>query len=914
VMLLLWVFNSGWAQGWSVSGKIVDRNGVPLPYATAVLLDPADSTLIYYSVSDTDGTFSIKATNAGVYLMQVAFIGYRTAYRTVSIPQDAKSPFLFAMEEKRQQLDAVEIVGEAVPLLINGDTIEYKRAAYKLQEGAVVEDLLRKLPGVEVDRAGNVKAMGEDVQQVYVDGKEFFGRDPKIATKNLPADAVDKVQVYDKKSDDAEFTGVDDGSREKSLNIVMDEKMKNILFGTVSGGGGIPSVYGGNLKAFYHTEKLNIAALGNINNINKPGFSLGDYMSFTGGGLSMMGESGSFSISTSDNMPVNFGQPVYGLNTSGAGGVNFSYSTDKYNRVSLSYMTNFVQRILMEERYARNYTDSRTFEDYSASDRFRADTAHILNFSLKRRPDTTTRFSLDIGANTNAGGSESSGTGESFSDGVPVNELIAERLGVNRKAGINGNGSLTEILVPGRSILKLNAGGRYYKDFNLDEMRQATGYFNPGYTDNFHQYQSNDMADARFSGRAVFIQKVGRILFLEPGFSFNGTLSSLTRKQGVGGQEEMPVDSLSPAAEQSFYTYTPYLGMRMNSEKNKLNIRLKYQLLSLRTLLNDQDLSDDLYGYLLPLVSFEHKFSTGRRVTLNYDGSINEPSLFQRIPQVNTLDPLYRVTGNPDLEPEYLHSFNAHLFIFDQFSFTSLFAGFRTTYTSNKISMSRTIDDQFQQTIVPVNVDYGWDMNGSVDFSTPVRKLGIKIRLSVQETYSQGLSLVNETENEFVSMTHDVILSVDNRVKKKWDLKTGAGFRLTDSKFSLRDDLDDRYYDLNWFGEITYTPTSWLDMEFTADIMNYNQESFTESILIPYLKSAINFHVPPSGRASFSLTVNDILNRDRGIQRISELNYLSEVRRNILGRYGMLIFTYRLNKSEKQGNNVEIEVHGGRRR
>lgn len=902
------------AQGNAVHGNIFDTGGDPLAYATAVLLNPADSTLLSYAISDERGAFRIPSVSQGEYLLQVAFMGYETLYRRVSVPADTKSPFVIAMEALQMQLGEVEIVGEAVPILINGDTVEYKRAAYKLQEGAVVEDLLRKLPGVEVDRTGNIRAMGEDVQQVYVDGKEFFGKDPKMATKNIPAEAVDKVQMFDKKSDDADFTGVDDGSREKSLNIVMEEDMKHMLFGDVSAGGGMPSVYQGRTKAFYHTEKLNFAALGNLNNINEPGFSFSDYMNFRGGSLTLMTGSGPPPIGGSGSFPVNFGQTVYGENTSGTGGVNISHGRDKFNMLYINYMGNFVLRMLEEERNSRNYTSQAVFEKQSSYGENKADTVHIVNFGLKRRPDSMTSFSANFSADINAGGFESAGSGASRSGGKTINERVSEAMNATAKKGISGNTAFTRILDPGKTILKLNGNGSFARSFNMNQVLHTTSFFEPFSLLTNQQYQSNAIDRSGYGASTVLIQKVGKYTFLEPGVTVGGNFSTLTREQGATGLEESPVDSLSPAARHKFLFWAPILGIRINNDDNKFNFRIKYQFSQLATTINDNDHASSIYRYLLPLMNYEHIFSTGRRLNISYEASMIEPELLQRIPLINTLDPLYQVKGNPQLEPEYRHSFNAHLFIFDQFSFTSLFAGFRAAYTTNSISMSRTINDQFVQTIIPVNVDQGLTMGGSVDFSTPIRRLGVKVRLRLDESFSKGLSLVNDTENAFTSVMHDVMLSFENRMKKQWDLKTGAGLRLTDSKYSLQDDLNDVYYDLNWFGEATYTPTEFINFTLIADVINYNQRSFSESVMIPYLKGEINFYIPPSRRSSLKLSVNDILNRDRGIQRISELNYLAEVRRNILGRYAMLTFSYKLNKAEKQDNNIEIEVNSGRRR
>jgi len=213
VVLLLLISSSLFAQQNSLKGNVMDDKGQPLPYVTAALLHPNDSTLAFFGISNADGNFEIKGLSAGNYLLQLAYIGFKTKFLSLQFPfQNTNDLGTIVMESSPVNLNGVEVKAERIPLQLNGDTIEYNAGAYKTQPDATAEDLLKKLPGVEVDQSGNIKAQGEAVNQVLVDGKEFFSDDPKVATKNLPADAINKVQVFDKKSDEADFTGIDDGS------------------------------------------------------------------------------------------------------------------------------------------------------------------------------------------------------------------------------------------------------------------------------------------------------------------------------------------------------------------------------------------------------------------------------------------------------------------------------------------------------------------------------------------------------------------------------------------------------------------------------------------------------------------------------------------------------------------------------
>jgi len=291
---------------------------------------------------------------------------------------------------------------------------------------------------------------------------------------------------------------------------------------------------------------------------------------------------------------------------------------------------------------------------------------------------------------------------------------------------------------------------------------------------------------------------------------------------------------------------------------------------------------------------------------------MNLPVLDQLLPVVNSINPLVRVSGNPDLEPEYSHNLSGGWLFFDQFSMTSIFASLGMDYTTNKINWARTIDENLVQYIQPVNVDYGMNFRAAMDFSRPIRKLGIKVHLNLQENIDQGISPVNNTENEYTSFTHDLSLSIANHKKQKLDISTGIGLRYTDSRFSLQENLNDIYFDINWYGELVYTPNKVIDFSFSTDVINYNQKSFSESIVAPLLNSEVNFHFPKSKRATLSLRAYDMLNRDTGVERISDLNYLREIRRNTLGRYVMLSLKYKLNKNASNPNSISVEFDGRR--
>jgi hypothetical protein len=276
-ILYISIILSSFAQSnrWSVTGIIQDEKGNGMPSATITLLHPVDSTLVTFGVTSSSGGFEIKNLRDEVLLLQVSFLGFETFHQNISRPNESNSFALGVVTLKEATADFDEITVEAVaPVTIKKDTIEFNADSFKTLPNANVEELLKRLPGVEVDSEGNIKAQGQTVRRIMVDGKEFFGNDPRLASKNLLAEAIDKVQVYDRRSDQSQFTGIDDGQREKTINLQLKESHKKGYFGNLIGGGGTENRYSlrGNVNKF--SEKQQLSFLGMSNNTNEQGFLL----------------------------------------------------------------------------------------------------------------------------------------------------------------------------------------------------------------------------------------------------------------------------------------------------------------------------------------------------------------------------------------------------------------------------------------------------------------------------------------------------------------------------------------------------------------------------------------------------------------------------------------------------------------
>ncbi len=907
VLFFLLISSVTFAQTNSINGNIIDENGEPLTSSTVVLLNPADSTMQYFGISNSSGQFEIKNIKQGNYLMQIAFIGYQTIYNNISFPVENRGDLGYIpMSPRPVSLDEVTVTGERVPLRIKRDTIEFDAKAFKVTPDAVVEDLLKKLPGVEVDRAGNIKALGEDVNTVLVDGKEFFGNDPKVATKNLPADALDKVQLYNKKTEEAEFTGIDDGERNQTLNLVLDEDKKDGVFGELMAGGGSGSHYQANAKVYNFSDKNQIAALGMINNVNKFGFSISDYLSFTGG-IAKFSHGGGGMTLGGGGFPINFGETITGYSSTGAGGFNYSHSRSKNQRFFISYLGNGSKRELEEQTKTTSYRETDSFFQDESTNQIQRDTSHSINFGTRYLFRKTNNIIVNGGVSFNTGYIPLTSTTSSYLNELLVNEMTRTSSDLSDRLSGNISGTYMKRINEGKTIFKISGNSSFSSSNSETLFENNTNFYDPDFSESVNQFQNNGIKSMRYGGALSFTQKIIDKFFMDLSINVSDSDESLVRKQGNPPDTDIIIDTLSPEFDKTDRGIRPGISLRRNGEKSTLTMGLEYNIGKFTTILWEDDPVDKNYRFFQPRLSWEYEYKTGRRLMFKYSSRVNTPSANQLLPVVNNFNSLSLFYGNRDLDPEFIHSVSANWWIFDQFSFTTMFTSFNMSYTIDKINYEQTISDQLEQIIRLVNVDSDFSVNGGVDFSTPIRPLGIKTNINIREGYNRGINIVDGIENEITNLSHRLSLTFDNRKKEKWDVNIGAGLTITDARYSIQESLNNVYYDISWFGEIRYTPNKKFDFKVTADVTNYNEQSFDESLIIPLIGSDISYFFMKNNRAALTLSGFDLLNRNTGISRTSEMNYLRERQSNIIGRYVMLSFKYRLNKFGG-GNQMDIKI------
>lgn len=891
--------SSTWAQN-TVTGTIESKTGTKLAYATVTLLFPEDSTLAYFDITDMDGRFEIKDVKDGNYVLQTAFLGYKTKMQSLEVKQKKLEVGLVQLETDAVGLEAVEIEGAAVPFLIKKDTLEYNAAAFRVRANSTAEDLLKKMPGIEIDADGNIKAQGEDVGKVLVDGKEFFGSNPQMATKNLPADAVKKVQVFDKKSETAEFTGIDDGEREKTINLELKDDRKNGIFGEATAGYGTQDRFELNGKLSKFTEKTQSMALGNFNNLNDFGLDIMDYLKFSGNNFG----GGRFRINSSNALPVSAGQSQNGILTSALGGATFAYTPRKNNDFSINYLHTYADRDLKQESDYLQYTPNAEINTIDESESVENSKNHNINLFWRNEIDSLTKLNISATATFSDNQNESSSFTQNLNnEGLLINESDLANSNQSQSTDLSADAKLIRKLGKvGRNIsLEVSANHN-----NSDSPESSSNNFT-SLTDtlitkqNLDDYTDNTGASVTLE----YNEPLGKNYFLEFGIEAATNQQNYDREQMVNssGTNNFTQDVLSEL-DRTYNSLRPKLRFKKNSEKASLSVGFDF-------LINDFEVSNNLSGNqpqtviqpntftenrILPSFSYRKRFGQRNWFSLRYSKSLNFPNNSD----LNTLNNLQNTLnirlGNLNLDPEDQHSIRGGFMYYDQFTFTSFSLFAQATLTENNISNSINIDDEFRQVYQPINYKDAQSYYLNMNFNKPIKKLGIVVNLSGTETISNSYTQVNNTENQLTSFTHGGRFSVGNKKKKKVDIQAGVGFSLTDSKYSLQSNLNNKYTTTTYFADAQWFATDKLTFAANLDYNIYDSQAFAQSQSIPLLNAEVSYSFLKANSGILTLKCFDVLNQYSGIERFSYQNTIGENRSNVLTQYFLLSFTYKINQ------------------
>lgn len=898
-------------------GVVQDNAGAALPAVTIVLMTQ-DSVLHAFATANDQGRFSLKAKTAGAYLLQVTYLGYTTHWQPVVVEQGRTDLDLgsIQLEPSSEVLPSVEISAERDPMRISRDTVEYNAAAFKVQPGDAVEELLKKMPGIEVQRDGTVKAHGENVKNVLVDGKEFFGKDTRVATQNLPAEAVDKVQVYDKKSDMAEFTGIEDGQDERTINLKLKEGHKDGYFGKADAGAGTEGRYEGKFNVNRFTPGDRLSAIGMANNTNQQGFSMDDYFEFMGGiGAMMSGGGGRIQIGGGDDsgIPLNTGQGVQGVRTSLAGGLNWSKDFSKNTELTASYFVNRFRNDLDRSTTRENLGVQGLFTATEEEDQLSRNFGHNLSLHFRHRIDSFQSIVLRANGGLNAASFDSRGNTAAFNS---LGELQNEGGRDYRSAG--DNYSLRSSLQYRRRFRKPGRAAVAQGSFGLNDRQQDGKLFAVNrffsqqvVADTIRQRQDAADGGEQYGLALTYTEPLGRRRYLE----LNASRQNYTNDNRRDFFDLLPVgetrnETLSNHFRRGYIYDRAGMNLMVNRKKYKVTGGVAFQQSRLENTVVGENLPFNArFSRLLPALFGDYEFATANRLDFGYTTRFTEPSPEQLQPVVNNADPLNIYIGNPNLQPEYTHELRTGYFLYDQFSFTSFFANLTGAYTADKITNATTIDSLLRRTVTPVNVEREMALRGSLQFSAPVRPLKMKFRVQLNSSRTQRILFLNDVRNDVRDWRNGLDFSIENRNKDKVDALAGIRLNTTSTDWSVSADLNQQYTNHAWYSAVRYTPVKRWMLETQFDYTVYSEEAFGERTAIPLWRAGVTHYFLKNNRARVRLSVFDLLAQNQGITRSSSLNYVEQQRSNALGRYFLLTFGYSLSGFEKQSGGIEIKMN-----
>ena len=905
---------------YTVSGVIADAEGARLNGAMVVALAKPDSVLTRFTTSSGDGVFALGDLGPGEYILQVTLLGYGTVRQDLSLTGEDVNVGTINLEVMAVEVDPLVVTLDHVPFLNRRDTLGYNALAFRTRPNATVEDLLRQLPGIEVETDGSITAQGEEVENVLVDGREFFGGDPTMATQNLPAEAVDRVEVYDKESDMAEFTGIADGEEERTINLELKEEARSGYFGRTSGGlgadmenasvtpgfgedvaariqrgresgrvaGGIP--YAGALSINRFSPTTQLALVGSANNVNQAGFGWGDAMSFGGRDF---GRGGGDDDGLTETR-------MLALNVNH----DFGGNDDNWIRTSyrLSTLDNFQNETRRQEQLlgtsASSLVDRATRTDTeNSSHRVNLNSQVTLSegHELRLRGNLNARTSLLDRADFQ---DTRSGTGQFLTAAATNYDVDGDDLG--------GDARLTwrkRLDDSGRSLF---AEARV----NLSDSDRLTNLASSieGNVEN-PRAQAGDVLQEQTNVGQTLTHSV-RLSMTQP-MPWESMLEVYGERSATAEDENQSVFDIGPDGRTAnplltsgFERTYSYLrgGFRFNrtSEAGRLVLGLRLQGSNLEgTILDRSEEIANGYTHVLPNAEYRMQLDDQRTLQFRYSTSTREPRMTDLQPFVDNRDPLRIRVGNPDLQPEYTHRLRTEYRFFDTFSFVNLFTWANVSVTTNDISQSRTVTQRGLQTISPANLGSSWSANGGASFGRPLRWMGGQVDLNYDLRYSSSNEFVNQVENRSRSLAHTFGMEIENRAKEDYDVRGGAKLTLSDVSYSLNEELNEDYLTSTLYGIADLHMGPWtLGTEFQWRL--YDQDLFGPGRNVALWEASLR-RLILNDQAEIRLVAFDILGQNQGVSYSNSPGFIQESRVESLTQYVMLNFTWYLGNRSMSG-------------
>lgn len=943
------------ASDQSITGSVVDSlTRKPLLEASVSLLSARDSSLITFGITDGDGRFTFPKLAEGQYRVLVTYVGYRSRSRRVSVTSANPNPDAGTLElvSQTQTLAEVAVQGERAPIAVKGDTLEFNAGSFKTKPNAQVEDLLKKLPGVEVDRDGTVKAQGQEVKKVLIDGKPFFGNDPKMATRNLPADIIDKVQLYDQQSEQSQFSGVDDGDREKTINITTKKDKRKGTFGQQSIGVGPKPDDDARYSAGISLNRFNngrqISVIGMANNLNRQGFTaqdLGLGSNFNagnqggGGNFTRGGGQGGGSFGGNGQQVGN-----NAITQSWAGGINYRDAWGKKIDVAGSYNVSNTNTITDQQSRRQNVLPTTLETDSSAISRAdssfvtdrkngsdNGNTNHRANLRIDYRLDSLTTIRiipnlswLQSNYRNNSRAATFDGSGDT---------LNTSRTNYNSTGeGFSGNNSLLllrKFRKRGRTVsvnwnVSMNNQDNLGINQSINTFAQSTAPISttglsttavPGsqtatnglFARNINQQNDQQTRSMTNSVNLSYTEPLSLRQTLEFHYTLSNNRNTSDRVVSDFNETTGRYDLRNTRLSNDFVnTYMTNRG-GLTWQTRRLKYNYAFGIDAQQASLRSNNLGDDVNGRvdlsrtftnLLPNALFTYNFAKNRTLRINYRTRTNAPSVNQLQPVADNTNPLNIRLGNTELQPEYSHNLSLNFNRFEPTTFRSLFASLNASRTDNKIVNATSFNRSGAQTTQPINTNGYYNVSGFLVLGRPLMfsQQRVNLNLTSNVTYNRGTSFVNSQPNRSQNWLVGQRVGVTTNIDEKLDLNLSGNINLQSARYSLQPNQNTTFLNQTVTFDVFYQLP--LNFTFSTDVYynHYggNSGSYNQSFTL--WNAALSRQLFKQKQGELRLQVFDLLNQNQSIVRNVTDTYTEEVQSRVLNRYFLISFVYNIRR------------------
>ncbi len=925
LIFFLLIITDSIAQVSQVRGIVVGNDQHSLPGAGVSLLSLPDSVVIISTVSDTSGVFILKNFLPGKYLLKISYVGFFDLFIAKDISGDQNAGRVI-LHESATTLREVNVEEKLPAVQLKGDTTQYNADAYKTSKDANVEDLATKMPGITI-QDGKIQAQGEAVKKVLIDGKPYMGDDPNAALKNLPAEVVDKIQVFDKKSDQSEFTGFDDGNTSKTLNIITRPQFRNGTFGRVYGGYGTDDRWKSGLSINFFKNKRKLSILGSSNNINDQNFSSDDLLGVIGtssagrpqGPRGGPGGSGGYHGGGSgryqpQNDAGNFLiDQKNGISETNSGGLNYSNQWKKtdftfsyfFNRSANNSSGNLFRQYFISDAAGLNYREDNITESKNIN--------HRANLKLDYKFDSLNSVLLQprISYQNNNGSSTLTGT-NSDATGL-INNAIS-----TYESNLDGVSFSLPLLYRHSFVKKgrtfsANLSTSYNSSKGTSALNSLTVYFADTIpTNTLDQISDPDSHGWNNSSELTYTEPFGPNAQLS--FTYKGNYNKSTSDKKTFSYS--PVEelynaldtSLSNQFESKYISQSIGSNYRLQKEKWNFMLGLSYQLADLKNeqLFPTESIVNKNFNSLLPIAMFQYRFTPKKNMRLFYRSSNTSPTVNQLQNVINNNNPLLLSTGNPDLKQDWQNNLNIRYSATSSENNSSVFFFLSGTYTKNYIGNSTfiavndtTISNSISlspgsQLVMPANLEGNYSLRSFGNYSFPVKMLKSTLNLNGNITYSRTPGLINSDLNFSENTGTGLGFALSSNISKNIDFLFSSNASYNNISNSIQKSSDTKYKSLYTKFKIQVIP--WKGLVLQTDLSHQKNYGLSASYNQDYLlwNASIGYKFMKDQLAEIRLNVFDILKQNKSITRNSTDSYLEDVQSNVLEQYFMLTFTYNL--------------------